>query len=282
MNYERQNEAPQKGRLRSGLLSETVQRLLVLVITAALVVFSSSGILSEYFRPSQFQAGQIANRTIRAPRDFFVVDSFNTEKQRADAERAERRVFEFDDTDKLSLKKEVHALFQTLDSFASEPGIGSGVVDLESEERAQIERAFSLRFLDVEWAVVANRTIWPALEQSVADLVFPVIHRGVMADKAPLESVIDRSGATLFNKDTKTEAPLLSDSAIYSQEEAEQVFESLFPEAGFKRGEAFDSVVRKIGLSLIKPNVRFDREKTEERIKIARDSSPNLLPNSPR
>jgi len=274
MPYDRTNEgSTNRGRAKVlfRFLNDPSQRLLALFLTSAMVVLCSSGLIGEYFRPSSFQAGEISNRTIRAPRDFFVEDSFSTEKQKADAERAERRVFEFDDTDKSSIRKEISAFLQALDSFSSEPGEKGGFADLEPQERSQIERAFAFSFTDAEWTVVTNRALWPLLEQTVADLIFPVLHRGIILDKAPLESVMERSGAALYNKDTRSESALLSDSFVYSLDEAEQVFESLVPPLGFKKGPEFDAVVIKLGKSLLKPNIKFDREKTEERIQKARD-----------
>jgi cyclic-di-AMP phosphodiesterase PgpH len=259
-----------KATKKAEVVRDTAIRIAVLLATAFLIAISSSGLISQYFDADDFQAGEISSRTIRASRDIFVEDVLSTEQQRVEAERSARRVFEFDDPTPTGIRRQLRGFFTTLDAFSDDPGALKGIAKLEPQEIAQLEKTFSLSFTEDEWVQLQDRANWMVLESSIAGLVFPILHRGVIADKAPLESVLERSGATLFNKDSRTEQPLLSESALYDLTEAYQVFETLFPERGFNRGVGFDSVVRKLGLSLLKPNVRFDREKTAERISKAR------------
>jgi putative nucleotidyltransferase with HDIG domain len=252
-------------------LTDTARRVAVLVGTALLVAIASSGLISQYFDTGDLQAGEISSRTIRASRDIFVEDSFSTERQRLEAEKSARRIFQFDNPSPAGVRRQLRSFFTTLDSFTNDPGATAGEAVLEPQEMEHLEKTFSLRFTPEEWKVLKARENWMVLESTVSGLVFPILNRGVINDKAPLESILEKSGASLFNRDTMTEQPLLSESAVYDLTEAQQVFESLFPERGFNRGEEFDSVVKKLGLWLLKPNIRFDHERTAERINKARE-----------
>lgn len=274
MSYEKTAESRSSFRVRPALrlFTDPAQRITILLVTAALVVFSSSGIISEYFSPSNFEIGEIATRTVRAPRDLFVEDALNTERQRSDAERAVRRVFEHDDVDFINTTKPLRMLFESINAFSSDPSDATkGKIALEPQERMQLEKSLDLSFTEKEWEVLEDRSLWPILEQIARRLVHPILHKGIISDKAPLESVLSRSGATLINKESGLEQTILNESVIYDEKEADQVFESLIPASGYKRGEEFDSLVRKLGTYLLKPNVRFDRERTADRLKVARE-----------
>jgi len=254
------------------LLTDPVRRVLILCVTSLAVVTLSSGLVAEYLYPTDFRIGEVATRTVRAPRDLFVEDLISTERQRAEAERSVRRMFEMDEPAPKSVSAQVRGLFDAIDSYSSNPGSLSGSADLEPEERAQIEKTFRLTLGAEEWAALLDRSQWIPLEATVSKLVYPILRRGILADKARLHSILDRSGVNLIRLPSGSEQPLFSDSMVYDTDEALQVFESLIPQNGFGRGALFDTIVRKLGTVLLKPNIRYNRQLTEERLKLARET----------
>ena len=82
--------------------------------------------------------------------------------------------------------------------------------------------------------------------------------------------MLAKSAATLIIRDTGVETPLISDALIYDVEEAKEVFDARLTKQVNASNPAYVSLMKKLGLWLLKPDVRFDRERTEERLLAAR------------
>ena len=258
------------------LQTTAVRRLILLFLSAGLITLLNFVTLLEFFNYAPLEVGQIATRTVRAPRDLFIEDPIASETQKVQAEKLVRRVFEFDDSASPVRNKELGALFSAIDDFSSAPGGKEGTADLEPKEKEEISKSFGLNLTDGEWQLLSDRALWSDLQRTISSLVYPILHRGIIADKAPLESALHRTGATLVKRDSGTETFLLSDALIYDFDEAKQVLHELLPERGYHRGAEYDSLVSKLGSWLIKPNVRFDRERTEERLESARGQASKV------
>lgn len=71
--------------------------------------------------------------------------------------------------------------------------------------------------------------------------------------------------------------PSSVDALIYDLEEAKGVFHAIRSKQVSGKSLVYDSLVQKLGLWLLKPNIRFDHERTDQRLLDARNKTDKVF-----
>ncbi len=251
----------------------TLVVFLVTTLTLSLVVPS---VLSELINPVLFERGEIANYTIRAPRDFHIENRVSTEKKRAEVRAGVKRVF-------VSSYGGPRELVERLESFFAKLEDNEALKDAEDPERqlkarAQFERENSIDLQGTEWDILLDPASWAPLEKEVVRIADPILKRGVIANKRPLKTVFENGyGAVLINSKSSTERELSSPSSMFNPFEAKEVAEASMPGLGLQKGKGFNSVVHKLVMLQIHPNVLFDSVETDRRLQDAADNVESVV-----
>ncbi|MFN8390408.1 MAG: HDIG domain-containing protein [Bdellovibrionota bacterium] len=249
-------------------LTPAVAKAALLLLTAIAVSVMLSSLVWDFEKPVTYYRGDIARQTIRAPHDLIVEDSATTEQRRAEALGTVAQVFTRQAVDPL---ERISRLFAYLEDVSGESLSHEGRVVLTQEQRLEYERKFGLDLVAEEWHVVENRANWESLQSSVATIVEPIIAKGVLPRKQTLRAALNSGKAVLRNAANGKEEELFMEGALYDMQEALGQTKLSFPNTGFGRSSAFDSLVQKLAAASIHPNVFFDSEETSHRLKLARE-----------
>ncbi len=251
---------------------ELFWRFLLLVGTAIAISMMMTALLASFLVAGEFQVGDVATTSIRAPKDFLLVDRVSTERKRSEAAGSIKSVFVLSDLEKDLGSFQLNALFEMLRTVSeAEPGSDERPT-LSAQERAEFERRFSVNLEGKEWAILEDVSNWPMIEHAVSSLVNPILRKGVIGNKLLLNEALSGNGAGLLSQSTGEEKIITSPDEVYSTEEALAVLDAQFSSHGFGHGTEFDSLVRELAARHLKvrPNVYLDSGETENRINAAR------------
>lgn len=253
------------------LVSPNSANVLLLVVTALVVSALMTSLVSQLEQRLDYTQGQIAEQTVRAPYDLVVEDALSTEKRRADALANVHPVFTANANRDTETSAYLSLLFSSIRE-SSEATVGAqATLSLTPEKRLDIERKYRFNLEGDEWSTILDPTNWPKLESAVMSIVQPLVTTGIIGDKQELRAALQKGAVTLREKGLAREKDLHTESSLFDLNEALTRARIEFPEHGFGHGPAFDSVVRKLALVTLQPNVMFDVEETEQRLKDAEE-----------
>lgn len=159
-------------------LVDKVLVLLGLVVALCIVMTS---LLWDVLEPHPYLTGDIAQHTVRSPRNLLVEDTLRTAQKRSEAARAVPRVFVLLDGHDMLPSRRIAAFFAALREIANERGNGAPLT-VAKEKRVELEHRFNLDLVGEEWDVILNTANWPALEAAVTPLSTPVVKKGIAPD----------------------------------------------------------------------------------------------------
>lgn len=242
--------------------------LLVAASVAAMLVISS--FVSNRIGGYDYVPGDVATRTIRAPRDLFFEDVQSTERKRAEAGLLSKRVFIIDDREERFVPYQLNLLFEGMREIAGQPD-GVEHLALGDEQRMKFERKFNVDFEGEEWAAITDKVNWPLFTRILSKALNPIIERGVVSDEDIFSRGRSRRSSTLIHKSSNQEQPLVDLGGMLSLKQAREVFGASLADIGVEAKPAFRSALVKLGDYVLRPNVTFNAEESEHRLKVLRE-----------
>ena len=229
-------------------------------ITAVILAFLMSGIISSFVTPfmSSFTQGDVAQSTVRAPRDFLIEDTLSTKKRRALVSEQVARVFSLREVTPQEVSLQLEAIFSALpDGF---------ILDNKhlKRKKTDFEIQFSVDIVGTEWDVLLNPGFSERIESTLITVVIPLFQKGIIAHKRPLRNTLSNNyRAILRSQEQGAERPLFALSDLYDVKEAHEMIAASLPEKGeAKREKAFHSLILKLAKVIVSPNVIYDTKET--------------------
>jgi putative nucleotidyltransferase with HDIG domain len=219
-------------------------------------------ILSLNLRPSsrQYDVGDIALKDIQASRDLLVEDKASTEKRRRDAEEAVRSVYDYDPKVPEELEKTATGGGALLKDLLATDSLSS---ESTEDRRRQVEEKLGVGFRPGQWKTM-EREFDPSLLEEIMNLLRPVLRREVVSDRRFLDQDQKR-GLTIRNIVTQEERKEDRVNAIADMDIARRSIRRDSEGLIRTRGRAVASLVGDIAGALIRPNLTFNRQETEDR-----------------
>lgn len=245
-----------------------IQRLALLFFTAAALTLTMTSLAPDRIEIKNFHQGEVARYSIRATKDFLLEDADSTEREREGAAQATKRIFIKDDRDENTAGFLLKEFFDTLEKSAT--SFSASTINLSLNAKSELGKRFHLELTPEEWTLLSKRGNWQSLDRNLNDLVSPILERGIVSNKRLLQNAIQQHGAVLRFRGSKGEQSILSSREFFDLREALQAFERTLPMRGFGSGPVYDSVIKKLGTSLIRPNIIFDVASTEDAMRQAR------------
>jgi hypothetical protein len=236
----------------------TLQRSMIVIGCGLVLAIALSPTIQLSHR--EYEAGDIALKDIRSTRDLLVEDEASTLKKRRDAEEAVCPVYDFDPTvleEAEGTVAEVFALLQ--DIFA----VDTQLPESMDSKRRLIQEKLDVRLTSEQWDIL-KKEFDPSLAEEILDLVRPLLKQELVSDRRFLEQD-QRRGITIrniANHEERTEDRLL---AIGDMNIAKRFMRRNSEELIKRRGKAVFTFVSQAAGSLIRPNLTFNRQETENR-----------------
>ena len=222
--------------------------------------------------PKKYDLGDVADRDIKASREFLVENSELTEKNRQEAVRAVLPVYDFDPTatDVIPRIREAFAVGRKYTAYSLKTAWTSASPEKAQKEHVVVTNAFRNRFFEILDIpendplvhILVMNDFSPNAEAAIIKLVADVFRRGVVGNQVMLMSYRDK-GIILQNIHDGKEKQVSDLERFYDlktaegfvREKGKSITRNLWPE---KLAEAS----LELAVLLIKPNLTFNKRET--------------------
>jgi len=222
-----------------------------------------------------YRLGDVADRDMKASREFLVENSELTEKNRQEAVRAVLPVYDFDPTatDVIPRVSEAFAVGRKYLADALKLAWTSASPEEAQKEHLVITNAFQTRFFEI-LDIPENNALFhtlvmsdfsPKAESAVIELLSDVFSRGVVGNQVMLMSYRGKGIALQNIKDGKEEEVSgldrfydLKTAIALVREQGQSLTQTLWP-------EKLAHAALELTVSLIKPNLTFNKRETSLR-----------------
>ena len=272
------------GPLTRWFLGERLKWIILVLLSLAIAILLFPNFLN---KPETYRIGDVAERDIKATRDFLLEDQEQTEKNRDSAVKGVLSVYDFDRTS-LQVVSRIHEAFKMGRTFSSTKPEAAATGGAHSEPEAKgaaegpkdISGASSRFFETLE--IQPNMRMFEQLlqigfpagvEDAVIQLVTQVFERGVVGNRQMLREQMEKGGILLHEINTKEEVEITQFDRFFDLMGAWAHIRG--QEKGLvKRLNSPELADISIGLSqaLIKPNLTYNQRETESRKDLARRS----------
>lgn len=240
--------------------------LIIVLLSLCLTMILLPGLLT---KSPEYRVGMIADKYIKADRDFLVMERAATELKRLEAAKASLDIFDYDDRVESQIRSNLLKTFQAVQEVwrreRKERAEGKPFGEGRRERPASIfQQYLGIRLSEAELSVLEEHQYSSEIAERIAGLVAAVYHDRFLTNVAfsPLE--YERG---LIIKDVKTQAEreLKNLDDILQIQDGLRVLR-LKADSAFGVNEgALKKAVVSIAGRLLQPNLTFNRQETETR-----------------
>ena len=259
---------------------------IVLGITIVFLIILYPGLV---IKQHTYKLGDVAERNIKAPKDFFIEDKEETLAKRHQAVEAVLAVYDHDKRLTSILIQRINQAFSIIRSIYAEADINASETDSSAETpnpqpppdeaaptteeqvwmlKSDFEKILGIPISDYQYKLMMKEEFSESISQPLITILREIQDNGVVANKEILLKETDK-GITLRSLQTKTEKTVLSLKVFYGLDQAKAMVRIV----GDPLLKTYPSPLRdltvEIAQSLILPNITLNRSETEERKKQA-------------
>ncbi|MFZ0133407.1 MAG: HDIG domain-containing metalloprotein [Desulfobacterales bacterium] len=236
-------------------------------------------------RPS-YKLGDVAERDIKAPQDFFIEDDGATEANRRRAVTEVLTVYDYDSALLPALDARVTSAFDELQTVlaesaaapelrravavygrsvspGAEPGSPAGNKPVW-QLREDFTRKIGIEVKDDAFKILVEEGGFPPAVAAINQILAAVLSKGVVSNRAMLLKDADK-GIVLRDLSTKNERVISELKQFYDLDQAKSMARSIGEPLLKDRSYTLRSLVIDFTQRLIQPNITLNRSETEER-----------------
>ena len=248
------------------LLSEQQQRYLLMVLLAVLltvIIIPKGGFVPGYYSP-----GDVASRDIKAPRDLLIPDLPLTENKRQEAAQAILPLYDFDPRGGTELAERVLALLAHNGSQAEQNEAGG-------EPAKDGDRALLAELSADQIALMARMAQRPGINILLKRTLQPIMARPIVGNLQVFQAGWE-GGIVVRDLVSQDEQTLQDESKVAGIGDAQALLA-----ASLQKSSDWEPAEGKMLLSLAKklmrPNLTFNQNETEDRRRKAREEVTPVL-----
>jgi putative nucleotidyltransferase with HDIG domain len=253
--------------------------LLAAVITVFIVLLYPDLIV----QPHPYQLGDIAERSVKAPRDFFVEDQAATQEIRAKAIEQVLTVYDFDPRISMQTISNLRKSFENMrlklaqlssqyaepkpvdgQSATPEPTREQATEQLFAAEKDSFRKSLGIDISDNAYRLLADDGFSKSVSDRTVKIIRSIQANGVVANKEIMLKEIDR-GITLRNIADQKEMTVTALRQYYGPEQAKTMVRivagPLVKELNFN----LINLIVELCQRLVQPNITLNRNETERR-----------------
>jgi putative nucleotidyltransferase with HDIG domain len=276
MSKEKNKESVNKNRDRG-------QRFRWGILFSVTILFSIILFPNLVFTKHQYDLGDVAERDVKSPRDFFIEDKAATQANRQQALEAVLTVYDYDAGLAAGLTGKVDALFAEMRSAAAVPDEGrqilpaaadsTGQEPVETQKPSKSEITDKRKYLEDKLGIRVSKGAFTALEnvafsKEISNLInriiIKILANGVVTNKEILLKESDK-GIHLRDVSTKEEEALHQLKKIYGLDQAKTMVRIVGQPLLKDLDYGLLNLVVDFVQRLIQPNVTLNRSETKER-----------------
>lgn len=241
------------------LRDASLHRWLMLIALSLFIAF----LLSPNLLPKniQYNLGDIAEKDIKASRDFPVEDYLPTERKRAEAAQAIPPVYDLDAT----LFEQTFRKISLAFNLAREKTIPS------DQRKRDFETMLGISNLPGKvFSPIGKKHFAASLEEGISYLVRTVMQKGIVPGKAGMSMSLNYPNLTIRDVNPGQAEQIVSIDSIFDLKEAPKYIKDQANrlKGNFTSGERYSMAI--LSQKLVQPNLTFNHKETEKRREEAR------------
>jgi putative nucleotidyltransferase with HDIG domain len=218
-------------------------------------------------RLKEYKAGEIATKEVKSTQDLLVEDEKSTQEKRTEAQISVLSIYDYDP---MVLSDSEHRVRSTFGSLAASFQKVEKGPDQNALRRKQWDASFRLPLTPKEWQALEKERFNPAVGEAALKLIAPILKKGVVNDKDLLDQDADR-GIVIRNIQTREERKSFPPFGFFDFKEAKPKVRSQADLPSPIKGNELSPIVLKIAEHLLRPNLTFNKDVTEEKKTSARE-----------
>ncbi|MDI9571447.1 MAG: HDIG domain-containing protein [Pseudomonadota bacterium] len=256
------------------LMDPVRQRWLILVLLSlaltAMLLPTATVIAPRY------KLGAIADKNIKADRDFLVEERAATELKRLEAAQSSRNIFDLDDTVPPRIRDNVMKAFlaiqETARKTAAETTEASRVAAVQKERiLVVLEQYLGARLSDQDYATLAGHRFSSEIADRIAEVI-SLVYQDKLITNVEFSTLEYERGLIVKNVRTRAEREENKVDEILQMHDAKRILRQEVAAAMTEDGEPLKRTVINIGEKLLQPNLTFNRLESEQRRQAAVES----------
>ncbi|NWF93231.1 MAG: HDIG domain-containing protein [Syntrophaceae bacterium] len=209
----------------------------------------------------EYNVGDIATKEIKSNQDLLVEDERSTQEKRIEAEKSALLVYDYDPA---VLGDAEHRIRSTFESLSHSFGKVERGIDQNAMRKKEWESSLHIPLNQREWSILLRERFNPSVAEAVLTLIAPILRKGVASDKNLLDPDSDK-GLVIRNIQTREERRVLPPFTFLDLREAKNRLRAQADPLSSRFGREKATIILKIAEALLKPNLTFNKNETEER-----------------
>ena len=265
------------------------------ILCSILILFSIILYPNLVVTKHQYNLGDVAEKDIKSPRDFFIEDQAATEKNRQLAVEKVLTVYDFDSGLAETLTVNVDAVFAELRASSAGPDKPAEqkaeLIDTSDKSEVTVQKppqesiVDKRKYLEDKLGILVNRGAYIALEQVefseetaslVNQILLKILKNGVVTNKEILLKEAEK-GIVLRNVGTKQESEIQQLKKFYGLDQAKTMVRIVGQPFLKDLDYGHLNLVVDFVQRLIQPNITLNRNETQERKKKAAEEIKPVL-----
>ncbi len=217
-----------------------------------------------------YSLGDVADKNIKAPTDFFVEDAQATAQQKNAARENVLTVYDYDDALSDNLKRQINKAFSLPRAVFESPAAKKGSkqpVNRENEILAlkpEFEKVLGIPVNDGAYKILENEKFSSNISGLIISILSEIMRNGVVASKDLLLKGNDR-GITLKSLSDDTEKTVQNLKSFYGLDQAKTMVRIVGEPALKDLDYTLVNLIVDLTQRLIQPNITLNRSETERR-----------------
>ncbi|MCG8563938.1 MAG: HDIG domain-containing protein [Desulfobacterales bacterium] len=251
----------------------TRPHLLWFMALAVTLIFTVFQVPEQQSVTVSYQVGDVAQRDVKAPNDFFIQDEEVTLQKKDQAKSAVKIVYDFDPGLLRDIQTNIDDALKISRSLFPPPGEvqadGTPTPDptlaMVLETQPRFQEKLGIELSKGEFTTLYKHRFSPDIGQRIDQIMEKILSNGVVANKKVLLEEEDR-GIQLRNIESGEEKPVNNLKVFYGPDQAKAMVriegQPLLKETNGK----LSSVIVNICQGLLQPNITLNRNETQNRI----------------
>ncbi|MFH1480024.1 MAG: hypothetical protein ABIG67_02045, partial [Pseudomonadota bacterium] len=224
-------------------------------------------------RPKIYNLGDVAEKDIKATREFLIEDKTLTERNREKALKEILSIYDYDSSAS-NLGSRLRDAFTAGREYLAKQEKKTSQETLEDLNifKEEFFGMLEISYDEKVFAGLLKSGFSAEIEEGVIQLITPVIEKGVVGNKASLMAQIEKGGVVLHDITEQKEMTVNDLSRFLDLEGAKRSIENQSRQLKERMGfQQLPEISLELARLLIKPNLTFNQRETERRKELTRE-----------
>jgi putative nucleotidyltransferase with HDIG domain len=212
-------------------------------------------------RLKEYKVGDIATKEIKSNQILLVEDEKSTQEKRTEAERSVPSVYDYDPSIFSDAQNRIRSAFGSLSASFQK---GERGTDQDALRKKVWDSSLNLPLTESEWRALEKEHFNPVVGETALKWIAPILKRGIVNDKEFLDSDVEK-GIVIRNIQTREDRRPFPPFTFLDFKEAKAKLRARADLASPALGKELSAIALKIAEHVLRPNLTFNRDETQDR-----------------